>query len=305
MIEAITGDKSTWGSRKDRIGASDIPIILGLSKFKSAAQLWEQKKKDLIEPASLPMLVGTACEKDLFAWFLQNVAALRKNRGLSEIDPTTITHNETSYKNLAIGAWATATPDGFEGDTGLVQIKYSKSQKKWGDGSELPEDVYAQVQWEMLILNRERNHVYCILETFAWQYQEIYFEVKRNDTFLNEVIIPQAVRFWNSLSGDENIWLSESARPKIPVVKGTIGVADSETEKLARWYKEMRDEKSIHDKKSAELKAKMENVKEKIIPSFGDKQYLELSDSTKIERRFTENKGYTVQPFSYTAIYIK
>lgn len=304
-IEVISESKASWGNRGDRIGASDLPIILGLSEYKSPADLWREKKGLVANEESFAALVGTAVENELFRQLTKNINVLRASQGLPAVDESAMVHNTQSLRNPNIAVWATATPDGFIGETDSIQIKYSKSKKKW-DGTGVPQDVWVQVQWEMLVSNRKVSHLYCVLESgFGWDFQEIYYEVPLDLTYCHEALIPAAKKFWEALQMDECPFdLAKGIKLPEPV-KAKVSIPDADGEAAAAKFLALKEEKAPLDKRSYEIDKEMKALKDKILLSFGDAQFIQVKDGTKIERRFFKKEAYTVAATEYYALYVK
>jgi putative phage-type endonuclease len=116
------------------ITSTDIPIILGLSPYKSEAMLAREKLGE-IEPAesTLPMRVGLALEPVIREEYeRQKGIPLRRFHGM-------VFHPQIE--------WAAASPDWRrQGARYLVEGKYSTA-RRWDDG--LPQDVEAQLRWAL------------------------------------------------------------------------------------------------------------------------------------------------------------
>lgn len=148
-------------ARRETIGASDIPAILGISKYKTARELYAEKNST--EPAEAsedkedsswgrilePIIVGSWGIKygvDVQRWITGPV------------------HNTDA-------SWATCTPDGWvravssaESLDGKmhagfgVEAKNRRFEHGWGPSGteEIPPDVEAQVRWSMFVTGAEQ-----------------------------------------------------------------------------------------------------------------------------------------------------
>lgn len=121
--------------RRGLITSTDIPVILGLSPYKSEATLAREKLGEL-EPSeqSLVMRVGVALEPVIRDEYERRTGiALTRYQGM-------VHHPQIE--------WAAASPDWRrKGARYLVEGKYSTS-RRW-DGIRPPEDVEAQVRWAL------------------------------------------------------------------------------------------------------------------------------------------------------------
>lgn len=124
--------------RQDKIGSSDAATIMGINRYKTAFELY-MEKKGLIKPqgTTYPMARGTALEPLALAWY-------KEYTGL-EMFPTVEVHPEFSY--------LIASMDGvnFSGTKGL-EIKCpmgKKPEQIARDG--IPDEYYCQIQHQMLV----------------------------------------------------------------------------------------------------------------------------------------------------------
>lgn len=122
-------------ARKALITSTDLPVIMGLSPYKSEATLAREKLGE-VEPTeqTLVMRVGLALEPVIREEYeRQRGVALRRFHGM-------VRHPQLE--------WAACSPDWRrQGARYLVEGKYSTA-KRW-DGNTPPDDVEAQVRWTM------------------------------------------------------------------------------------------------------------------------------------------------------------
>lgn len=135
-MSAVAAGSTDWlAARRDLVTATDVPVILGLSPYKSEAQL-AAEKQGLVEPveASMRMRLGLALEP-----FIAEEYARASGRRLRRFG--------SLVRHPAI-AWAAATPDyRAVGERLDVEIKWSSVRSRWAAG--LPQDVEAQVRWQL------------------------------------------------------------------------------------------------------------------------------------------------------------
>lgn len=133
---ALQQGSTEWlAARRELITSTDIPVLLGVSPYKSEATLAREKLGE-VEPTeqTLPMRVGLALEPVIAAEYERQTGhKLRRFHGL-------VTHPTIE--------WAGASPDWRrQGERALVEGKYSTA-RRW-DGGQVPDDVEAQVRWAM------------------------------------------------------------------------------------------------------------------------------------------------------------
>lgn len=141
--------------RRETIGASDVPIILGLSKWKTPHELYAEKhstEPPIASPDSEASLWGQKLERIILeAW------------GESNKSGETLPWYVDPIKREGI-PWATCTPDGwFYPPGGLlpghgIEIKNRAYGTGWGESGtqEIPPDVEAQVRWSMFVADCEQ-----------------------------------------------------------------------------------------------------------------------------------------------------
>ncbi len=135
MTTALRQGSAEWlEARRSLVTSTDVPVILGLSPYKSEAQLAREKLEGIETPKSLQMEIGTALEPVISAEYERRTGTtLRRFHGI-------VRHPRID--------WAAASPDWRrQGARYLVEGKTSQA-KRW-DGDEVPQDVEAQVRWAM------------------------------------------------------------------------------------------------------------------------------------------------------------
>lgn len=137
------GTEAWLAARRQTIGSSDIPIIVGESTFKSAYTL-AAEKLGIIEP------VVDAETQELF-----DIGLLMQPMLLRIYERKTGRHatGEVGWRAHPTIAWATASLDGRSGtkrEPRVVEAKWSNSAR-WRSGENVPPDVQTQVQWQLFV----------------------------------------------------------------------------------------------------------------------------------------------------------
>lgn len=130
---ALQQGSAEWlAARRNLITSTDIPVLLGVSPYKSEATLAREKLEGTDTEQTLPMRVGLALEPVIADEYERQTGhKLRRFHGL-------VTHPTIE--------WAGASPDWRrQGERALVEGKYSTA-RRW-DGGQVPDDVEAQVRW--------------------------------------------------------------------------------------------------------------------------------------------------------------
>jgi putative phage-type endonuclease len=186
--------------RESRIGASDIPIIMGVSPYKTAYKLWAEKigfdLQDAVTPA---MLKGHEMEPSIRAY----ASAMHS----MQFEPCVMTRDDFP--------WMMASLDGFheEGETvTLLECKYNNrerhSELKKGN---ISESHQLQMQWQMYVAGAES----CV---YASCNQEDYetLVVQRNEALI-EQCVNAAIEFKQMLDEARPPAMTERDKERIPI----------------------------------------------------------------------------------------
>lgn len=146
LLEQGSSDWFEW--RKKGIGASDSPIIMGISPFKTPYQLFQEKK-------------GLADKKALNDYATRKGHQMEPSARMSyeimtgiDMKPVTVAHEEHS--------WLKASLDGWSSKYKLpLEIKYP-GKKDWKIALEgkIPEYYMIQIQHQLLVTGAEKAHYY-------------------------------------------------------------------------------------------------------------------------------------------------
>ncbi len=135
---AVRQRSPEWlAERRGLITATDVPVLLGISPWRSEGDLAREKMGT--GPGvdeTLRMRIGSALEPVIAAEYEAATGRrLRRFHGL-------LRH--------PVATWAGASPDyRVVGERRLVEVKWTGSRARFADG--LPQDVEAQVQWQLFV----------------------------------------------------------------------------------------------------------------------------------------------------------
>jgi len=183
MTEAheIQGSPEWLEWRKNKVTASELPIIVGKSKWCTPYVLWQQK---------LGFVSGV---KDNYAMKrgrdLEPMVRELANEQLSaKFEPAVLVHDEIK--------WAAASLDGIDLDQGaIMEIKcpglgdHQKAEKE-----EVPEHYYPQVQWQLFVADL----TVCYYVSY-YDNNIALFKVERDDEYIADVLLPTAAEFYRCL----------------------------------------------------------------------------------------------------------
>lgn len=167
--------------RRAGLGSTDSPAILGLSPWKTAHDVWMEKRGQAPprEP-SLPMFLGSRLEATIAELYTANT-------GLQ------LTRDEGQY--LTPGGIVRAHVDFRDATGGVVETKTARSHKGWGDdlfSDHVPRNYWTQVQHQMACVP-DVPHV-DIAVLFGHHDFRIY-RVPRHEAFIAS-LVPDMEAWW-------------------------------------------------------------------------------------------------------------
>lgn len=140
-LPVAQGSQEWLDARRQYVTATDVPVLLGLSPWKSEATLAMEKLTGIATPASIPMRLGSALEPLIAELYQEETGrVLRRFEGM-------VIHES--------GILA-ASPD-WEDEEGLVETKWTANRGRFADG--LPQDIEAQVQVQLGVSGHRRADV--------------------------------------------------------------------------------------------------------------------------------------------------
>lgn len=143
-VELQQGSAEWHAFRSSHIGASDLPIIMGVSKWTTPLQLWRER-------------LGFAANKD----------DGNKRYGRDMEASTLESVNKMMDQNFAPAVfvcdelpWASASLDGWdESSNTAVEIKQANADDhKTACSGDVPTHYYPQVQWQMFVCDLQHIH---------------------------------------------------------------------------------------------------------------------------------------------------
>lgn len=146
-----------YALRRTGIGSSDVAPALGLSAYRSAGHVWAEKRGDLPpdpggEAAKWGSLLEDVIARDYAATYGVMVATPPTLRNVDH------PHRMANLDRLVIGCPLDTTGDGC-----ALEVK---TRSAWVAGSwreDVPDDVLAQCQWQLLVTGLPHVHVACLI----------------------------------------------------------------------------------------------------------------------------------------------
>jgi putative phage-type endonuclease len=228
--------------RHDKIGASDVVAISGLSRYQTPYGLWALKTHRLPRQKETPaMIYGRHAEAGIISLF-------------SALNPDyEVRANKDSYA-LESREWAIATPDAFVNDDMSVECKHSAIGEGWDEGA--PDYAHIQLMWQMGVMGHDKGIVVGLIEGRANDLRQPFFEF---DQEVFEQLMYMCERFIQLVQND-------TPPPVMAADKHRLDQAyfrRSGTQKLSHaadgFYRELRKNKLL----IRNINKKVEKIKER------------------------------------------
>lgn len=206
-MTCIVQQSEEWISlRKDKIGASDAPVIMGVSPFKTALQLWEEKLGFRENKKTERMQRGLDMEEEARQSF-------ETDNGILVI-PMVIFHPKHS--------WMMASLDGMDIERkNAVEIKCpGQKDHSIAESGKVPEHYYPQLQHQMAVAGLNYIYYYSYFNkkgiTLRIERDQEYINnlIEKEEKFLNclyELIRPQEV-LKDYILREDDIWKETATR---------------------------------------------------------------------------------------------
>ena len=169
--------------RQNGIGASDAPTIMGENRYKSAAQLLQEKRNPLREVVLNPaMALGNELEPVARARYVARTGR--------EVQPICL--QSTRYE------WLRASLDGLSEDHDtVVEIKCGQSAYRWASQSgTVPDYYYGQLQHILALTGLASLDFWCY-----WPAQpEVLIPVARDEDYIAGML-KREEGFWERVQG--------------------------------------------------------------------------------------------------------
>lgn len=267
--------------RRGRLGASDIPAVLGLSPWRSAYQVWLEKSGQL-EPwnGNAATRTGQRLESAILDHAEEDLA-------------TTLERNVVCW--APDGLPIAATLDGRIPNAAPVEVKTSgivgPVHGHWGDvdSDEVPDVYLVQVTVQMLCTGTDLGYLFALLGGRGI----VRYQIHRDEAIVGQ--IAEASAAWWQRHVVEGIEPERTEPVPLDVVKrlrrqpNKVIEFDEETTKLVETWEQAKKAKSSADKV-------VETFQSEILLRLGDAEAAAMTDGRRFEFMEQPRAGYTVQP---------
>lgn len=167
-MEQNTQEWLDW--RKDKIGASDLPIILGLSPYSTPLQLWKRKLGFEQSPNETASQRFGKDNESHVRELLQQEYGVR-------IDPATYVHPELP--------WAIASLDGVDENGIIYEIKMANAEDHaMAKAGKVPTKYFPQTQWQLFVHDDAKLCRY----TSMHKGEKVVVEVEPSEAYIIEIL---------------------------------------------------------------------------------------------------------------------
>ena len=182
--------------RAKSLGGSDVGAVLGLSKYRSAVDVWMEKTgKNVAVRDSLPLRFGQFAES-----FVASEYALSTGLSLASHDAAVI-HPEYQYMHGHIDRFALngdlplIDADGKITACRILECKTANpfAQSEWGEAGsdQVPLSYLVQCVWYMMLTNIDRTDLAVLFGNADFRIYEI-----TRDLELEQMVLERAITFW-------------------------------------------------------------------------------------------------------------
>tara|TARA_R110000824_G_scaffold137154_2_gene301211 strand:- start:10016 stop:10912 length:897 start_codon:yes stop_codon:yes gene_type:complete len=215
---ALTDKQMT--ARQQSVGGSDVPAILGISPFKSAADVFIEKTQKMKQIDNTAIEAGHMLEPAVIDWAIKRV---KKEEFTWSSVNVRRTKTIVSSEGLEIAAHANldfmfiAEPHGRQ----VIEAKTTGLSKYWGtEGTdEVPDYVLVQCLWQAIVADIHMVHVAVLIGDRGFQLKVFVIDPKDYEEEIEE-IVSRVGKFWqkNVMEGVA----PEETHPNIETLKNIV-----------------------------------------------------------------------------------
>jgi putative phage-type endonuclease len=271
-------------ARRSGLGASDAPIILGVSPYKSPMALFAEKL-EIVEP-------DVQTEAQRWGLAMEGLLAQRYEEATGyQTEPG----GRYTVRRSTTWPWLMATLDGLVVKANgrpvpaVLELKTRSFPRGWDDGP--PLDVIVQVQHQLAVTGWPWAAVAVVIGLREFR----HYQVERNDTFIGKMLRIEAA-FYERLrtktppDPDSTAATKEVLRALYPVE--SPGLVVNLPPAAMEWDQMLVDTK-VELKRLTELKDLMEN---RLKAAMGEAETGVLPGGIVYTYKASERAGYTVAP---------
>lgn len=258
-VVCSSADRPAWlAARMTGIGASDMPAILGLSKYTSELELFLTKTGQIAVEDE---------ENEAAEWGLE-----LEGKILSAFGRRTgrvVTHAGSLLRSTAY-PWALATLDGWQHVPGRsravpVECKLTGAfGRDWDTG--VPEYFMPQVQQQILVTGADMASFACLINGTRL----VHADVERDENMIAK-IIESGERFWAAVQGAADAPLPDGSKSAGWALNQLYKDTDPEKTVMLDWgHVELAERYAACQARCRELEAEQDRIEQLVQATMGD-----------------------------------
>jgi len=263
--------------RAKSLGGSDVGAVLGLSKYRSAVDVWMEKTgKNVAVRDSLPLRFGQFAES-----FVASEYALSTGLSLASHDAAVI-HPEYQYMHGHIDRFALngdlplIDADGKITACRILECKTANpfAQSEWGEAGsdQVPLSYLVQCVWYMMLTNINQTDLAVLFGNADFRIYEI-----TRDLELEQMVLERAITFWEDyVLKDIPPPASSESDYKTLFGKSTLSKS---IEAPAQTYELIKKLKSLNEQVE-QYEAEISQIKQSIMGQMQDAEILTFDGQT-------------------------
>ena len=276
----------TYRNSRFMVGGSNIGTILGLNKYETPLAYWLGLKEGARED-NANVHRGRFMEDGIARWF-EHETGLKVIRRSEEI---------AVYRNDKYPEWMQVAPDRelFQKDTSvktgrpLLEIKDTRLIVDFDDPTTIPDEWYAQVQYQMAIMEREAAYLAINDGEKKMKVRLIHYD----PLFAANIIEKACAWVERYILGDER---PEPENGKD--VQLIHPVSEAGSKKVGKEARILYDSAQVYKRAYEEAKAKFEAAKQQIEALFDSRDTLELDGLPIATFKTQTRRGFRTEDFA-------
>jgi putative phage-type endonuclease len=289
---AVETEEDWLRARRTGVGSSDAPMILGVSPYGGAVEVFADKiGQTPARPPSEAMRIGRLLEPVIALLYAEKYPDRKVG------NPEGGLFRSRQYPPLL------ATPDRWcydpERGAGLLEIKTVGEwrQGEWDD--EPPLAVLIQVAAQMAVLGA----AWAAVAALIGGTRLVTYDVERNDSFINETWIPRALAFWGYVERRE---IPPAEKVSLEVLKQLYPTVAPRTIELPRAALSWHEQYTEAGSEVRRWEAVRDDAKARILGAMGDAEVAHVPETlVRYTRTVVNVKEKVIPASSYVRLGVK
>lgn len=293
-VEILPPDapRAAWlAERRNGIGGSDVPGIVGLSKYSSPWQVWHDKTSGLPDRQTEAMEWGRRCEPVVREWFTDHTGIPVARAGL-------LANVDRPHER--------GTVDGLTDDDGVLETKITSVFRaaEWADG-QTPDDAELQTMHYLAVTGYEHAWVAVLI---GGQHPELR-HVERDEQLIADLREIED-EFW--------VRIREHRPPPVDGLDSTKRLLDGRWPNVDPESVRVLDPSTVDPilvrrallrDRAAQVKLELTQAENELRELLGDAEWGVIAGSEDgrpaVTWRWHDRRGYTVEPTRYRLLTVK